>query len=176
MSDIVLDTNMIGDFLAQYFAPTGANRGLGKFKPKGKLSQTLAACLNRILDTFRRYEMGEDIDSPYSGGLIVTSAFAFVELCRNWDRIVQGRFSLLQFQGLLRQPPDWFSIAPVDEVLLPFYANIPTHIELRGAAKSIEWCDAIHAATADSRGRNCLLATTDERLRAITHFQNRIVR
>jgi predicted nucleic acid-binding protein len=174
MSDIVLDTNVIGDFLAQYFAPAGANRGAGEFRPEGKLTRALIARLNRILDTFRRYDLGETLNSPYAGGLIVSSAFAFVELCRNWDRIVQKRFSIIQLEGFLLQPPDWFSIAPVDEVLLPFYANIPSHITLRGEIKPIEWCDAIHAATADSRGRSCLLATTDERLQAITHFRNRI--
>lgn len=104
MNDIVLDTNVIGDFLAQFYSPAGANRGYGKFEPTGNLSQPLVVRLNRILDSFRRYEMGESIVSPYADGIVVASAFAFVELCRKWEGIVQKRFSLWQLHGFLKQP------------------------------------------------------------------------
>ena len=175
MADIVLDANTIGDFLAQHFNPHTANRGCGSFRPEGMLTKPLADHLNRILVTFRRYEMGDDIESPYSSGLVVASAFAFVELCRNWQRMVGTRFSITQLQQFIMQPPEWFNIAPVDETLLPFYADIPTDVFVNGGFKAIEWCDAIHAATAESRGTSCFLATTDERLRSLQQFRGRII-
>ena len=175
MADIVLDTNTIGDFLAQYFNPQTANRGSGHFRPEGMLTKPLADHLNRILTTFRRYEMCEDVESPYSSGLVVASAFAFVELCRNWEKMVGTRFSITQLQQFIIQSPEWFNIAPVDETLLPFYAYIPTDVYMDGGFKAIEWCDAIHAATAESRGAGCFLATTDERLRSLQSFKGRIV-
>src|ERR1035441_3320733 len=175
MPDIVLDTNTIGDFLSQYFKQQVAGGRSAKFVDEGMLTRTLAERVNRILDTFRRYQMGEELESPYSGGIVVASTFAFVELCRKWERIVKARFSLVQLHAFLEQPPEWFDIAPVDDTLLPFYANIPTHVWLKGETKAIEWCDAIHAATADSRGRDCFLATTDQRLQAVPHLRDRIV-
>lgn len=139
------------------------------------MTAALADHVNRILDRFRRFEMGVEVDSPFAGGLVIASAFAFVELCRKWEPMVDGRFSPIQLQGFLKDLPNWFSIAPVDETLLPYYANIPPRVFIRGEEKAIEWCDAIHAATADSRGRRCLLATTDGRLHAITHLRERIL-
>src|SRR5437868_2004113 len=103
MPDLVLDTVTVGDFLAQYFNPQTADRGRGRFVPEGMFTKPLAEHVNRILISFRRYEMGTDIDTPYATGLVVISAFAFIELCRKWDRIVGARFSILQLQQLIIQ-------------------------------------------------------------------------
>jgi hypothetical protein len=175
MADLVLDTCVIGDFLSQYFSPASADRGRKYFSKEGLFSKPLADHVNRILDSYRRYSLGAEIESPFSGGIVVVSTFAFVELCRNWARIVNGRFSIDQLHAFLLQPPEWFNLAPVDETLLPYYADIPTHVYLKGELVAIEWCDAIHAATADSRGTDTLLATEDQRLKCIPHLRSRII-
>jgi predicted nucleic acid-binding protein len=175
MPDVVLDTNTIGDFLSQYFNPQAADRGRKKFSEEGMLSRIMVAPINRILVNYRRHELGADIQSPYAMGLVVTSTFAFIELSRNWQTMVNGRFSIYQLEAFLIEPPEWFNLAPVDESLLPYYCEIPTDVFVRGERHAIEWCDAIHAATADSRGRDSLLATTDQRLQAIPHLQSRIL-
>jgi hypothetical protein len=95
MPDIVLDTNTIADFLSQYFKQQVAGGRSARFCDEGMLTRTLAVHVNRILDTFRRYQMGEELESPYSGGIVVASTFAFVELCRNWGRMCSTpRFSV----------------------------------------------------------------------------------
>lgn len=175
MPDVVLDANTLGDFLSQYFSPASSDRGRRDFAEEGRLSRNMVVHINRILDSFRRYESGAYMESAYLRGLVVASAFAFIELCRNWDRMVDGRFSPEQLKLFIVQTPEWFNIAPVDESLLPFYCAFPTHVYLRDEFVAIEWCDAIHAATADSRGDDTLLATSDQRLQAVPHLRNRIL-
>lgn len=175
MADVVLDTSTIGEFFTQYFSVNLADRGRGSFKPQGVLSPKLANALNRILYSFQRHKLGVCVDPPFTAGIVVASAFAFVELSRNWSKIVMARYSVSQVHQFVIQPPEWFNIAPVDESLLPFYAMVPAVVWSRGEFKSIEWCDAIHAATVFSRGETALLATTDERLRGLPEFRQRIL-
>jgi len=167
MPDIILDTMVLGDFLAQYFDSAGVNRGLGvgRFMHGGTITKNLSRKLNTFLC---------DGQEPL-GSLVIASAFAFVELARKWDLFVGGRFSMDQLHAFVDQPPDWFDIAPVDEDLLPFYVNVPGLVYLGGQHVPIEWTDAVHVATTLSRGHTALLATTDRKIKAMNLFIHRVV-
>jgi hypothetical protein len=154
MRDIVLDTNVLGDFISQYFDPSAGNRGAGQFSTGRFLSAEAAREINRIVG---RYRAREDL----SGGLVVISCFAFVELVRKWEQITQGRVQLHQLRAFLEQPPEWVNIAPLDETQIPAFLEVPTDVFLPQGFKSVEWTDAVHVATAISRGDGNLIATTD---------------
>lgn len=175
MDDLVLDTSIISEFLNQYFDHSLAARGSGEFAARGRLSGPIAAELNRIIHRFWRYDHGFADDDPHSGGIVVASAFAFIELARSWDKMVGTSFSIVQVEAFLRQPPDWFDLAPVDHSLLPFYIDVPGTVFVNHEEVGIEWCDAIHVATALSRGPTCLLATSDTRIAAIDFLKGRVL-
>jgi predicted nucleic acid-binding protein len=164
MPDIVLDSNILSDFLAQYYDPLIANRGEGKFCPERTITKDLAYRLNHIIKK-SHIEIND---------LVVSSTFAFIEIARKWDDIVQSRFSVDQMYAFISQPPDWFDIAPVDEDLLPFYLDVPTFVFVDNRSEPIDWTDAIHVATAYSRGEKALLATTDHRLKCIGGIGSRL--
>jgi predicted nucleic acid-binding protein len=160
MPDIILDTNVLGEFLAQYFSSALANRGFGQFAGGKFLSDIAARQLNRIIAHYASEE------EPLSE-LAVIPSFAFVELVRRWDEIVKARFTTEQLEAFLRQPPDWVSIATLDETLLPAFMQVPTHVFTQGTFKAVEWTDAVHAATALARGDGHQLATADQVLRSL---------
>lgn len=169
MADIVLDTNILADVLAQYYESGFRERGY--FEQKGwLLDKDLVRSLNRIV----KWHLQDD-DSPYPG-LIVASTFAFVEIARKFDEIASGRFTITQFAAFIDQRPEWFLISAVDSALFPHLCNLPREIELpSGDAKPIEWTDAIHIATAMSRDEPWFLATTDARIREIELLKNKII-
>jgi hypothetical protein len=160
MADLILDASVLGDFFEQFFSPSIANRGRGRFVVGRFLSQHAAQDLNRIV------LLHASQDTP-SSDLVIISPFAFIEMARRWDDIALDHFSIEQVEAFSQQPPDWVSIATWDETLLPAFLDVPTHVWLRGQFRAIEWTDAIHAATALARGDSNLLATTDSKLHAL---------
>ncbi len=149
MSDLVLDVGPLADFLAQYF--NAEDRSCPRFAPTASLTH----------DVSRRMTTIASFDGPY---IVVTSAVAIVELVRQWDEITEGRFQPYQLAALLDAPPDWFSIDPLDEELLPFIRLVPSEVIMpNGELKQIEWTDAVHVATKLARD-NSELVTTDHRL------------
>jgi plasmid stabilization system protein ParE len=159
MPDIILDANVPGDFFEQFFSPSKANRGRGPFSRGPFLSDAAARELNRIV------RMHADRDSPATD-LVVISPFGFIELARRWPEIGQGRYSVDQVRAFVSQPPEWVSVATLDETILPSFLDVPTHVWARGEFRAMEWTDAIYAATALARGDSNLLATTDACLQA----------
>jgi len=167
MADIVLDTNILAEFLDQYFNNT--ERGKKPFHVQQKFTKRLTTTINKITC---RYFQNYDLSS----GIIIASSFAFIEIGRKWVEISEGKFTIFQLAAFIEQPPEWFSIAPVDEDLLEFFFYLPSEIYLAdNIAKPIEWTDAVHAATTLSRGDECLLATTDQRLKKIDILKNRLI-
>ncbi len=160
MADVILDSSVLGDFFAQFFSASIANRGRGRFVKDRFLSLGAARELNRIL-------LSHKSDEQASADLVIISPFAFVEMARRWDDIALNRFSIEQVEAFSQQPPDWVSVATWDETLLPAFLDVPTHVWLRGESRAIEWTDAIHAATALARGDSNFLATSDSRLLAL---------
>ena len=166
--DIVLDSDYLAEFLAQYFDTDLANRGQGRFQPRGLISKELARRLNNIMITSQ-----ESISI-----LVIASALAFVEIARNWDKLARNRFSIEQFHAFVYQPPIWFDIAPVDNDLLPSFIDVPTLVKIGSELERIEWTDGVHFATVLSRGEavgNATLATSDHRLIAILQQQGRLI-
>ena len=167
MQDIIIDTNILADLLAQYYGDEIDK--YGSFASKGFLNPALVRKLNNIL----RWSAGENI--RYSG-VVVCSTLAFVEIARKFDEISANRFNIHQFASFIDQPPEWFIIAPVDRNLFQYLCRIPGNVFLRGVKeKSIEWADAIHMATALSRDEPWLLAITDSRIQAAVVFEGKII-
>lgn len=175
MYQVILDTVAVGDFLAQFFDRQTASRGAGRFATAGWITSELARRLNRILDVHLADTLDMDAQ-PYSGSGVVMSSFAFVELVRKWDDIVEGRFEMLEFRGFLEQPPDWVIIDPLDEDLMPAFAAVPSRVlDGDGNWLSIEWTDAVHVATAISRGANAMLATSDRKIALVPQLKGRVI-
>lgn len=164
--DIVLDSNYLTEFLTQYFDDNIANRGHGRFLPQGLISRELARKFNNIMMT------SEELLSD----LVIASALAFVEIARNWEELVQNRFTIEQLHTFVYQPPIWFDIAPIDNDLLPSFVDVPAVVKIGSKLEPIEWTDGVHMATVLSRGEaanSATLATSDHRLIAVLWEQGR---
>jgi hypothetical protein len=127
------------------------------------LSEEAAGSINRIVRSFRAEE-----PARY---LVIASTLAFVEVARKWDRLAGDRFAPHQLHAFLAAPPAWFSIDPIDEDLVEFFFRLPASVLMEsGKQESIEWTDAVHAATAlshDTSLMRCLLAVEVQRIRRI---------
>lgn len=163
--DIVLDSDYLADLLGQYFNPEMADRGAKAFRADGNISRSLAQELNRIVAAS---EHG-------IGDLVIASAFAFVEISRKWDALAGGRFETHEMHAFLCDHPEWFTVAPVDEDLLPFFAGTEVGVYLGTRWEQIEWTDAVHVATLRSRDESAALATRDTRIKAILELEGRTV-
>jgi len=166
MKDIVLDTNILADLLAQFYSSEFHKNGL--FQASAILERPWVQHINSIIQWHTDYETLLGDESP---GLVVASTFAFVEIARKFDDISHGRFTISQFQAFISQPPGWFFIASCDYALLEPLELLPASVALPNHKfKRIELADAIHAATSLSRDHS-YLATTDSRLKAIDILQ-----
>ncbi len=170
MADIALDTDGLADFLAQYFGT--ARHGSANFAPSDWLSRRAADLINRILMDYRT-------DGSVSG-FVVASTFAFLEIMRKWDALTKGRIRPYQLRAFLDGPPEWFLVAAVDADLVPFYCRLPADVQMEnGGIRSIEWTDAVHAATALSRHdpplSRCYFQTQDTRLVRIEQLAEQCV-
>jgi len=173
---VVLDTVVVGDFLAQFFDRAAANRGAGRFVSAGWITRELARRMNRVLDVYQSDISGMGAQSD-SGSSIIMSSFAFVELVRKWHDIVEARFEMLEFRAFLEQPPEWIVIDPLDEDLTPAMLEVPSHVlDDGGNWLSIEWADAVHVATTLSRGENAILATSDAKLMLVPQLEDRVIK
>jgi len=163
MKDIVLDTNILADFLAQYFGNFEEHK---RFYPaKNTMNSKRVRVINKII---KYYEIEQR-------NFVVASTFAFVEISRKWDIIVNKRFKLEKFSAFVEQPPEWFLVSPVESSLFSELLEIPASVKMpAGNFKPIEWADAIHLATAMSR-ENCLLATTDSSIKQVEIFKENII-
>jgi predicted nucleic acid-binding protein len=164
MNDILLDTNLLADFLAVYFSPKF--HSTGKFVPYGNLTKERVKAINHIIRS--------NVDE-IEGGLIVASSFAFVELARQFDLISQQRFDVIQLRAFIEQHPSWFLISALDESLLEHLINLPTSVRIPdGTTRNVELPDALHVATALSRD-NCVIAATDQVIKAMNSSYIRVV-
>jgi hypothetical protein len=161
MRDVVLDTHSFGEFLAQYFDNQVADRGQGKFLINGHLRASCVQSLNRII---KEADLG-------LADLVIVSPVAIIELLNQWEKAVAGRFRYSQFEGFIRQPPDWFSISSVDFDLVPFYLQVPATVVIGSDTVPIELMDALHVAACFSRGENCVLSSSDTSIRAIANLR-----
>jgi len=171
MADIILDTNILADLLAQYYDSAFSKRGL--FDNYRTLNKDLVREINKIVAWHTENDWGDDLLDPT--GLVIASTFAFVEIARKFQEIAEDRFTLDQFAAFIDQPPEWFFISSVDAILLPYLTHLPAEVKLsNGGTKPMELADAIHLATAMSRDEY-LIAATDERMRQVSFLSERFV-
>ncbi len=167
MHDIVLDTHVLSDFLAQYFEQWKEKKhfNVSLVEPTKFLRMPVVREMQKII---RMYD-------DQGVHRIVASTVAFLEIARKFQEIAENRFQLEQFSGFIDQPPEWFVVAPVDDSLFLPLLQIPAYVTMPdGQSKAIEWIDAIHLATALSREK-CLFATMDSRLKRLPDFQDNII-
>jgi predicted nucleic acid-binding protein len=158
--DIVLDTNVLADFLAQYFEDRSRRRPV--FHERGFISRELARSMNKIVE-----QWSDPLIDQYPGHL-VASTLAFVELSRKWETIVQERFDVIQMAAFIEQAPVWFVIEPIDETLVSILCEVPAYVRMaQGERRSIEWTDAVHMATVLIRGEGARLAASDREMRQV---------
>lgn len=162
--DIVLDTCVLVDVLADCLS--SASR-IPCFGQSGRVSGRLAEDLNRVV----RYHTSGDY---HDGGVIAVSAFAFVELARNWHRFESATFTEERLYYFLHNLPEWLSIDPVDESIIPYVRSLPTEVWEGPKRLPLELPDVIHAATCLSRG-DAVLATQDCRIGRIPVMQGRLL-
>ncbi len=159
MADIILDTNVLADLLAQYYELPFLEKGV--FRSYKTLNSKLVKEINKTISLHT--------------GLIIASTFAFVEIARQFQKVSQDRFTVDQFAAFIDQPPDWFFISSVDVAILPHLAHLPSEIRLpNGKVEAMELADAIHLATAMSRD-NCLIAATDGRMLQVTFLKSSFI-
>jgi hypothetical protein len=168
MVDIILDTNVLADLLAQYYEDEVRYGGV--FESKGFLNPELVRKLNKIIGWYTATD-----DGLYPG-LVTASSFAFVEIARKFDEIAEDRFTLDQFAEFIDQPPEWFIVSAVDTNLFFYLCKLPGQVRTpNNKVLPIEWADAIHMATATSRDEPWLLAATDSRIQAAVALRGRII-
>ena len=173
MPDIILDTNLLADFLAQFFG--SARRGRDLFTTQGAISRELARKINYIV-IWHNWNLESKESIAQHPGWIGAATFAFVEIAHKWTDIVRERFTVEQMAGFVEHPPAWFVIEPIDENLVDAFFDAPTDaLTARGETRSPEWPDTIQVAVAFGRGDACLLAVTDQEVRRIDVLQNRLV-
>lgn len=149
LSDVVLDTGALADALAQFFQ--SPDQSPPRFAQSHYISHKVARLLNYVIRSDGRF-------------VVVASALAFVELAHQWQPIIAERISPVQLAAFLNDPPAWFTVAPVDQDLVPSFLDVPPVVTMPwGKVEPVEWTDAVHAATALSRD-NAVLVSSDRRL------------
>jgi predicted nucleic acid-binding protein len=172
MSDIILDTKILADFLAQFFGT--AQRGHAYFSEQDTITRELARKINQIVRWHNENLI--IVDEEKYPGKIVASTFAFVEIARKWSDISSDRFTIEQMASFIEQPPEWFVIESVDENLILAFSDVPADVSMKhGKVRSLEWADAVHIATALGRGDNSLLAVADREMQQVDVLQTRLI-
>ena len=140
------DTCVMADIIISLDANNGLNPVVGSF-----LSSEMLPVLNRIKENERFSK-------------VVTSSFTFVELINKFSDIFKNTdVSLQKLYALLKQPPEWLIIEPVNELTEKSYCDVPTKVE----NENVSMDDAIHIATALQRNDSIVFLTTDHILRKI---------
>lgn len=118
---------------------------------RGYLTQEMLPVLNAIKE-----------DERFSK--VVTSSFTFVELINKFASIFKDTdVTLEKLYALMKQPPEWLVIEPLNELTQQSYCDVPTKVE----NENVSMDDAIHIATALQRCDDMFFLTTDHILRKI---------
>ena len=156
--DLVLDTHVLTEFIAQYFECP--NRDDFRVIKRDCITEERARLLNRVLKSYYN-------ENLFENGLIITSAFSFIEICRQFQTVTGGRYTKLQLKSFINDLPPYIEVAPIDRVLSEAICDAPKTVILsNGNAEKIELPDAIHYATYLTRD-NAFLVTDDGKLKCI---------
>ena len=141
-----VDTCVMADIIISMGASNDLNPVAGAF-----LSPEMLPVLNKIKE-----------DERFSK--VITSAFTFVELINKFSDIFKDTgVRMKKLYALMKQPPEWLIIEPVNELTEKSYCDVPTKVE----GENVSMDDAIHIATALQRNDEIVFLTTDHILRKI---------
>jgi hypothetical protein len=158
IKDLLLDTHVLNEFIAQYFEYKIYSTG--HFVEREFLTKERAILINNIIYEYRT-------EATLSKGIIVSSAISFIEIARKFALIAKNRYSLNQFKSFIDDVPPYFHIAPVEKSIGLYLNKVPKYITTAlGELKPIELPDAIHCATYYSRDSIAIL-TEDNRIKSI---------
>lgn len=144
-----VDTCVISDMLKQYNALHPYNA----FSTSTYLKQHMLVEINRAVET-----KGEE-------GMIITSAFTFVELINKFfDIFNDSKVQVHSIRNFLKQPPSWITIEDINTATSLCLTDIP---QKTPSGAPISGDDAIHIATAISRGETISFCTTDSKLKQL---------
>lgn len=149
LRNIALDTAPLAEMLRQYFSAN--DRRVPIFNKNENLPDDAVKKMNKIVRS--------DVNQ------IIASVLAFVELARNWDKLMTDNCKPYQLYYFLRECPDWFKVEDMDYAIISYLRDVPNKIESGGKVLNIEWTDAIHVAAA--RINEAWLVTSDSRIWAI---------
>ena len=91
-------------------------------------------------------------------GNIIVSSFVFVEIINKFDVIFKNDdITLERLKALLQQTPSWLIVEDINNDVVKASIDVPSYVE--GESVSVD--DAIHVATAISRGDEMFFLTTD---------------
>lgn len=152
MSDIVLDTHVLGELLRQYWSADSRTHFV--VVENGFLTKSVAHAVNSIIKS-------HFLGTPH--GLVVASVMAFVELARKFEEIVGEGVGVFRLEAFINNMPDWFTVEPIDFPLLHCFLNLPGLVFLDNRSENIEAIDNYHVATAMVRS-SAKLATCDQKL------------
>ncbi len=141
-----IDTCILADILIQYNA----------------LYPSLPLKCSRFIGPNMLVEINRAVVSMGDMGMLLTSTFAFIELMNKFNEIFRDtnikHFSLSNF---IKQPPAWITIEDVSEITSLYLCDVPVATP---SGEPVSGDDAIHVATALSRGEKLSFCTTDTRL------------
>ena len=141
-----VDTCVMADIIMNLDASNNLNPIVGKY-----LTSEMLPFLNMIKK-----------DERFSK--VITSAFTFVELINKFTSIFENtNVSLEKLYALMKQPPEWLIIEPVNELTEKSYCDVPTIVD----NENVSMDDAIHIATALQRHDHIVFLTTDHILRKL---------
>lgn len=141
-----VDTCVMADIIINLDSSNHLNPVAGNY-----LSTEMLPVLNAIKDDVRFCK-------------VVTSAFTFVELINKFSSIFKDtEVTLERLYALMKQPPEWLVIEPLNELTEDAFCNVPIVVD----GESVSMDDAIHIATALQRNDAIVFLTTDHILRKI---------
>lgn len=141
-----VDTCVMADIIINLGTNNDLNPAVGKF-----LSSEMIPILNRIKKEERFSK-------------VITSAFTFVELINKFSDIFKDtEVKIHKLYALMKQPPEWLIIEPLNELTVKSFFDVPTKVD----GKNISLDDAIHIATALQRNDALVFLTTDHILRKL---------
>jgi hypothetical protein len=107
-------------------------------------------------------EINNAIESSGDNGMIITSSFAFIELINKFNEIfTDGHIQPYTIHNFIKQPPLWITIEDLNDKISWYIGEVPQNTP---KMEPISGDDAIHLATAISRGEPITFCTTDTRM------------
>ena len=145
-----VDTCVLSDILIQY----------NPINPLQSLE------VSRFIKPNMLREINRAIESSGYEGMIITSSFAFIELINKFNDIFgQTKVQPYTIANFIKQPPQWITIEEVGNATSLSLCDVPQYTPL---LETISGDDAIHIATAISRGEHISFCTTDLKIKQLS--------